>query len=112
MYGDLRKRVDRLIKDMRRVERRFGIEPPMREADWGLTRPLLDWMRGASLEELEERTEVGAGDFVRTLRMTVQLMRNTKRSIDKAWDLHDALGDAILLINRGEVDAARQLELG
>lgn len=112
LYGDLRKRVDRLIKDMSRVERRFGIEPPMREADWGLTRPLLDWMRGASLEELEERSEVGAGDFVRTLRMTVQLMRNTKRSIDKAWDLHDALGDAILLINRGEVDAARQLELG
>ena len=97
---------------MSKVEARFGIPTPMRTADWGLTRALMDWMRGATLEELEERMDTGAGDFVRVMRMTVQLLRNTQRSIDKSWDLYDALGDAIMLINRGEVDAARQLELG
>ncbi len=112
LYGDLRKKTDRLIHDMSKVEARFGIPTPMRTADWGLTRALMDWMRGATLEELEERMDTGAGDFVRVMRMTVQLLRNTQRSIDKSWDLYDALGDAIMLINRGEVDAARQLELG
>jgi superfamily II RNA helicase len=112
LWGDLRNRTDRLIHDMSKVEARFGIPTPMRTADWGMTRPLLDWMRGASLEEIEERMEKGAGDFVRTLRMTVQLLRNTRRSIDKAWDLYDRLDEAIQLINRDEVDAARQLELG
>lgn len=112
LWGDLRRRTDRLIADMSKVEARFGIPTPMRTADWGMTRPLLDWMRGASLEEIEERMDKGAGDFVRTLRMTVQLLRNTRRSIDKSWDLHDRLDEAILLLNRDEVDAARQLELG
>jgi len=112
LWGDLRKKTDRLIADMLKVEARFGIANPMRTADWGMTRPLLDWMRGASLEEIEERMEKGAGDFVRTLRMTVQLLRNTRRSIDKTWDMHERLGEAIELINRDEVDAARQLELG
>ena len=54
----------------------------------------------------------GAGDFVRTLRMSVQLLRNTRRSIDKSWDLYDRLDEAIQLLNRGEVDAARQMDLG
>ena len=112
LWGDLRKQTDRLLMDMSKVEARFGIPNPMRQADWGLTRPLMDWMRGASLEELEERMDTGAGDFVRTLRMTVQLLRNTRRSVDKSWDLHERLGEAIEMINRGEVDAAHQLELG
>ena len=112
VWGDLRRQTDRLLKDLSKVEARFGIPTPMRLTDWGLTRPLMDWMRGASLEELEERMDTGAGDFVRTLRMTVQLLRNARRSVDKSWDLHERLGEAIEMINRGEVDAARQLELG
>ncbi|MDF1798541.1 MAG: DEAD/DEAH box helicase [Planctomycetota bacterium] len=112
IWGDVRKQVDRLISQMAKVEARFGIPSPMRTADWGMTRPLLDWMRGASLEEIEERMETGAGDFVRTLRMTVQLMRNVRRAVDPTWDVHHRLEEALQLLNRDEVDAARQLELG
>jgi superfamily II RNA helicase len=69
-------------------------------------------MRGATLEELEERSDTGAGDFVRTLRMTVQLLRNVRRAVDPSWDVHERLEEALMLLNRDEVDAARQLELG
>ena len=112
LWGDLRKQVDRLVQQLIKVEARFGVPDPMRRPDWGLTRPLLDWMRGATLDELEERSDVGSGDFVRTLRMTVQLMRNVRRAVDPAWDVHHALDEALELLNRDEVDAARQLELG
>jgi superfamily II RNA helicase len=112
LYGDLRKKVDRAIIDMQKVEAKFGIESPMRTCDWGMTRPLFDWIRGGTLEELEERMDTGGGDFVRTLRMTVQLIRNVRRAVPKDWTMYDSLGDAIELLNRDEVDATRQLELG
>ena len=112
LYGDLRKKIDRTIADMQRVEARFGIDSPMRTCDWGLTRPLFDWIRGGTLEEIEERMDTGGGDFVRCLRMTVQLLRNARRAVPKDWAMYDSLGDAIELLNRDEVDATRQLELG
>ncbi len=112
LYGDLRNKVDRAIRDMQKVEARFGIESPMKTCDWGLTRPLFDWIRGGTLEEIEERMDTGAGDFVRTLRMSVQLLRNVRRAIPKDWSMYDSIGDAIQLLNRDEVDATRQLELG
>ncbi|MDG2144158.1 MAG: DEAD/DEAH box helicase [Planctomycetota bacterium] len=112
LYGDLRKKIDRTIGDMQRVEARFGIDSPMRTCDWGLTRPLFDWIRGGTLEEIEERMDTGGGDFVRCLRMTVQLLRNAKRAVPKDWAMYDSLGDAVELLNRDEVDATRQLELG
>jgi hypothetical protein len=56
--------------------------------------------------------DTGAGDFVRTLRMSVQLLRNVRRAIPKDWSMYDSIGDAIQLLNRDEVDATRQLELG
>jgi superfamily II RNA helicase len=106
------KEIDDTIRNMQRVEERFGIESPMRTCDWGLTRPLFDWIRGGTLEEIEEGMETGGGDFVRVLRMTVQLLRNARRAVPKDWNMYDALGDAVELLNRDEVDATRQLELG
>ena len=44
--------------------------------------------------------------------MALQLMRQVRRAIDRDWDLYDRLGDARLAMNRDEVDAHRQLELG
>jgi hypothetical protein len=44
--------------------------------------------------------------------MGIQLMRQIRRAIEPEWDLHERLGDAMALLNRDEVDARRQLELG
>ena len=44
--------------------------------------------------------------------MAIQLMRNVRRVIDRDWDLYDSLGDAVEAMNRDEIDARRQLELG
>ena len=39
-------------------------------------------------------------------------MRNTKRAIESSWDLGDKLDEAILAVNRDEIDARQQLRLG
>jgi hypothetical protein len=39
-------------------------------------------------------------------------MRNTRRSIDREWDLATVLDEAVTAVNRDEIDARRQLELG
>ena len=52
------------------------------------------------------------GDEVRTFRLAQQLARQVRRAIDPRWDLHEKLGELMEAINRDEVDARRQLELG
>ena len=64
------------------------------------------------LQALKRRRRATAGDMCRTFRMSVQLMRQVRRAIDRDFDLYDRLGEAMEGLNRDEVDARRQLELG
>jgi superfamily II RNA helicase len=112
MFGELRGQVDEVIGVLVQAEARFGIGPSLKRADWGLTPTVLSWFGGASMEELEEDLGVNAGDVCRVLRMAIQLLRNVRRSIDKKWDLAEKLAEAADALNRDEVDARRQLELG
>ena len=84
----------------------------MKLPDWGLSEAVLAWYGGAPVDELEDHMDATLGDFCRVLRMAIQLMRNTRRSIDRDWDLATVLDEAVLAVNRDEIDARRQLELG
>jgi superfamily II RNA helicase len=112
MYGSLRKQVGDVIGRVVRIETRHGVTQTLKEADFGLTPAVIAWCGGASIEELAERTDASPGDVCRTLRMAIQLMREVRRAIDPDWDIFERLGAAIELVNRDEVDARRQLELG
>ena len=93
-------------------EAAWGIPQPMKLPDWGLSAVVAAWCGGAEFEALEDLVDIPAGDLVRSLRMAVQLMRQVRRAIDPAWDLFDRLQDAIAAVDRDEVDARAQLELG
>jgi superfamily II RNA helicase len=112
MFGGTRRHIDGVMADLLQAEAKFGIDPPMKCPDWGLTPATLAWCGGMSMEELEEELSVNPGDVCRVFRMAIQLMRNVKRSIDRDWDLAGHLDDAIESINRDEIDARKQLELG
>jgi superfamily II RNA helicase len=112
MFGEVRAQVDEVIGVLCQAEARFGIGPTLKRADWGLTPTVLAWFGGSSMEQLEEELGVNAGDVCRVLRMAIQLLRNVRRSIDKKWDLAEKLQEAADALNRDEVDARRQLELG
>jgi hypothetical protein len=70
------------------------------------------WYEGADLEELEELGGSTSGDICRVFRMSVQLMRNVRRAVGPESDLSDLLQDAVTALNRDEIDARKQLELG
>ncbi|MDF1839106.1 MAG: DEAD/DEAH box helicase [Planctomycetota bacterium] len=94
-------------------EAHFGIEPAMKRLDWGLSHAVDVWYTGGDLEQVEESTETPLGDVCRIFRMAIQLLRNMRRAIDDpSWDLCDKLEEAMTAMNRAEIDARRQLELG
>ena len=110
--ASLRRSIDRALASLIAVEARHGIQPPLRPADWGLTELTLAFCDGGDLVELAENVDLSPGDVVRTFRLAIQLMRQVRLAIDPAWDLAWALERAQGLLDRDEVDARRQLELG
>jgi superfamily II RNA helicase len=112
VFGGLRRVVSNTVERAASLERRAGIEPGMKLPDWGLSEAAIAWYGGAPVEDLEDCMDATLGDFCRVLRMAIQLMRNTRRSIDREWDLATVLDEAVTAVNRDEIDARRQLELG
>ncbi len=111
-FGEERRRVDRILHRLAGREAACQIANPLKLCDWGLTPAVLAWCGGASMEDLERMTDSGPGDVCRTFRMAIQLLRQVRRAIDPSWDLHETLQEAMDALNRDEVDARRQLELG
>ncbi|MEM7311399.1 MAG: DEAD/DEAH box helicase [Planctomycetota bacterium] len=111
-FGGVRRHITQMLHRLSAQEAEAGIPVPMKLPDWGLTSAVVAWYGGATFEELTELVDAPAGDVCRTFRMSLQLMRQVRRSIDPAWDLGERLEEAAQAINRDEVDARRQLELG
>jgi superfamily II RNA helicase len=109
-FPELRSEADRTLRRLRLKVAEAGVDDIPKAPDWGLTPIVVDWMNGATFEDLMERFDVGPGDVCRALRMAVQLMRQVRRAIDPDWDIHHTLGEAMLAMDRDEVDARRQLE--
>ena len=55
---------------------------------------------------------IDGGDFVRTMRMAIQMMRQLRHALSADYSLRHRLDEAIVAINRDAVDAKRQFELG
>ncbi len=112
LFFGLRRHIDDMLGGLAADEAHFGIPVPMKLPDWGLSQGVVAWCRGCDFEELEETTQAPPGDVCRTFRMAVQLLRQVRRTLDKDDSLHDRLSEAVDALNREEVDARRQLELG
>ncbi len=110
--GRLKRSIGSTVRELNYHVADFGLPKLLKAPDFGLTRPVIAWMRGAEMSELESQLDSTLGDFCRVLRMSLQLMRQVRRAIDPDWDLHERLGEAMTQLNRDEVDARHQLELG
>jgi superfamily II RNA helicase len=111
-FGPLRRAVDRALSSLAAKETSLGIADPLKLPDWGLTVASLAWCEGRSFDEISELVDASPGDICRTFRMALQLLRQLSFAVDPAWDLRDDLARAMALLNRDEVDARAQLELG
>ncbi len=112
LFGGMRRHVDREIELLRSVETSHGIPNLMKPADWGLSEAVDLWFSGAEFEDLADTTGAPPGEICRNFRQTVQIARQVKRTLDERDPLADSLEELLLKLNRDEVDARLQLELG
>ncbi len=101
---------EKVVRKLRQKEIAFKIKQPVRELDFSLAAPIYAWANGCSLAELES-FGVPEGDLVRVLRMTIQLLRTLRINLEDPV-LAERMHEALLLINRGIVDAQAELEVG
>lgn len=110
--GPLMLEVQDAVRRFTEIETQHGISPTIKQPDFGIAPAVDAWSRGGSIEDLERLARTDAGDVVRTLRMAIQMMRQVRIAAGRGTALAAHLDEAIVAINRGEVDAKRQFELG
>ncbi len=93
-------------------ERVLGVRDVTRGPDFGIAGPVQRWAEGAAFEEVLDHTTLAAGDLVRILRMSIQLLRQAAHALPKGDPCVVVLHEAKARIDRDVVDAKRQLELG
>jgi hypothetical protein len=89
-----------------------GLAELSKAPEFGITSLAVRWSQGARFTELLEMSNISEGDLVRTLRMSLQLMRQLRRVLDQHDELGERLRAAAERMDRDVVDARRQLELG
>jgi superfamily II RNA helicase len=94
--------------DIHEVEKENDIRPLSKHFEFHLSGPLLDWMNGRPFAEVVEASGVDEGEFIRYLRMTVQVLRElSAASISQS--LKRSVRETIFRINRDDIDAETQL---
>jgi superfamily II RNA helicase len=112
LLGGAAAAIERAIRRFTSLERMHGFASTIKEPDFGVV-PAVDlWSRGASIHDLQDLAGNDGGDFVRTLRMAVQMMRQLRATLGAGYSVGDRLAEAIVAVNRDVVDAKRQFELG
>lgn len=94
------------------IELQHGFEHTIKAPDFGLSAAIIAWSEGCTMEELESIAGTDGGDVVRTMRMAIQMMRQLRHALTGEYAVIHRLDEAIVSINRDEVDAKRQFELG
>ncbi|MEE2619928.1 MAG: hypothetical protein VX677_15050, partial [Candidatus Poribacteria bacterium] len=68
--------------------------------------------QGCNFEDLPQYADLADGDFVRSFRLVVDLLRQIRRATVERPSLGDKLSRSIDKINRDVVDSERQLRIG
>ncbi|MBI4615886.1 MAG: DEAD/DEAH box helicase [Planctomycetes bacterium] len=105
---DVKKRMRRLREEARRLKIRDEIKSP----DFRLSGAIFAFSRGAPFSELGHFTDAGEGHLIRVFRSTVQVLRQMRKATSGYADFAARIEEAILSLDRDEVDAARQLAAG
>lgn len=99
--GDRGKRLEELWEELAANERTLGL-PGTRSPDRGFMHASFGWAQGAELGELPVSTD--PGDFVRTSRQLLDVLRQIRDSVP---GLRKTVAAAIRIIDRGVVAAPR-----
>ncbi len=108
----LLKSADKEIENLRVLEAFHGVAEITPKFETKLSSAMLAWSRGCDFEELHRYADLADGDFVRSFRLVIDFLRQTRRAMTGHATLLDKLDRCITKINRDVVDAERQLRMG
>ena len=111
LLGDIFYKADKCVHQLRRREQLFGIKGvQVKSLDASLTSAVYAWSKErCEFEDLAKHTDASDGDLVRAFRMTIDLLRQTQRAVAGHNTLREKMERSIKKINRGVVDAEKQL---
>jgi superfamily II RNA helicase len=112
LLGPFKADAERVVERIAERERDLGIHPPTRRLDFKIGSVVQAWWDGWSFDEIGTLTNASHGDLVRTLRLILQLVRQMKKVFAADAGLSEQFGRIFDRINREEIDAQRQLEMG
>jgi ATP-dependent RNA helicase HelY len=93
-------RIDAISERITVLEERWGLDPG-RVPDVGLVDTIHGWALGLDLDELFDEEDVRAGDFVRSARQVLDLLRQVRDGFPL---VRAVASEAIVLIDRGIVE--------
>lgn len=104
-------KAEELIQRIQKLELLHQIKDPLKLLDFRLASAVESWVEGCRFEDLVQFTSCSPGDFVRTIRMTLQLIRQLLNVTKEHKGLREQLMLCFRTLNRDQVDAERQLTL-
>ena len=105
------KSADREIEKLRVLEALHGVAEVTPRFETKLSTAMLAWSRGCEFEQLHRYADLADGDFVRSIRLVIDFLRQTRRAMSGHATFLDKLDRCISKINRDVVDAERQLRM-
>src|SRR5688572_3019744 len=112
LLGPFKGDAERIVDAISEREHELGIHPQTRRLDFKIGSVVYAWLDGASFDDISHLTNISSGDLVRTLRLTLQLLKQMRKVYATDAALCEQLERIHERINRDEIDAKRQLELG
>jgi superfamily II RNA helicase len=106
------RKAENAVNRFMAIELAHGFDQPIKAIDFGLSEAIVAWAEGCEIEHLGRLAGSDPGDAVRTLRLAIQMMRQLRSALSGGYPLIDRLEEAIVGVNRDEVDAKRQFQLG
>ena len=108
----LRRISEEAYAQVKHKEQRLRIYPFSKLPAFHLASSMEAWLRGTNFEKILGMGDTDEGEVVRYFRMGIQLLREMNNPETASPGLQQRLKEAIRVINRGVVDAEKQLREG
>ncbi len=111
LKSDIILKIEKKCADIMKIEKKYKISNlSFKGLNYALAKETSIWFKGGTLEELYRVTDVYLGDIIRHFRQIIQLCREVLEIVKDYKSFSDKLDEVITKLNRGEVDAYRQLK--